>query len=65
MNRLSTEKSPYLRHSAHQKIDWHPWSDEAFEAAKKEDKPIFLSSGAVWCYWCHVMARESFEDEGI
>lgn len=65
MNRLSTEKSPYLRHSAHQKIDWHPWSDEAFEAAKKEDKPVFLSSGAVWCHWCHVMASECFEDEEI
>jgi uncharacterized protein YyaL (SSP411 family) len=65
MNRLSTEKSPYLRHSSHQKIDWHPWSDEVFEEAKHQNKPIFLSSGAVWCHWCHVMARECFEDEEI
>ena len=65
MNKLSTEKSPYLRHSAHQKIDWRPWSDEAFETAEKNDKPVFLSSGAVWCHWCHVMARECFEDEEI
>jgi uncharacterized protein len=65
MNRLSREKSPYLKHSAHQKIDWNPWSDEAFERAKKEDKPIFLSTGAIWCHWCHVMAKECFEDEEI
>jgi len=65
MNRLASEKSPYLSHSAHQKIDWYPWSDEAFERAKKEDKPVFLSSGAIWCHWCHVMARECFEDEEI
>src|SRR4030066_335961 len=65
MNRLSGEKSPYLRHAASQKIDWHPWSDEAFERAKKEDKPIFLSTGAVWCHWCHVMAKECFEDKQI
>jgi len=65
MNRLSKERSPYLSHSASQKIDWYPWSDEAFEKAKKEDKPLFLSSGAIWCHWCHVMARECFEDEEI
>ncbi len=63
MNRLSNEQSPYLRRAAHQKVDWHPWSEEAFERARREDKPIFLSSGAAWCHWCHVMARESFEDE--
>ena len=63
MNRLANEKSAYLRHAAHQKIDWYPWSDEAFEIARQEDKPVFLSSGAVWCHWCHVMAKESFEDE--
>ena len=62
MNRLANEKSAYLKHAAHQKIDWHPWSEEAFEKAKQEDKPVFLSSGAVWCHWCHVMAKESFED---
>ena len=65
MNRLSGEKSPYLRHAAYQKIDWYPWSDEAFERAIKEDKPIFLSTGAIWCHWCHVMAKECFENEEI
>ena len=65
MNRLSKEKSPYLRHSAHQKVDWYPWSDDAFEVARREDKPIFLSSGAIWCHWCHVMAKECFEDGEI
>ena len=63
MNRLANEKSAYLQHAAHQKIDWHPWSEEAFELARHEDKPVFLSTGAVWCHWCHVMAKESFEDE--
>jgi uncharacterized protein YyaL (SSP411 family) len=62
MNRLAQEKSAYLRHAAQQKIDWHPWSEEAFEKAQREDKPVFLSSGAIWCHWCHVMAKESFED---
>src|SRR4030043_1739686 len=65
MNRLFKEKSPYLKHSAYQKIDWYPWSDEAFEAAKQEDKPVFLSSGAIWCHWCHIMAKECFENEEI
>jgi uncharacterized protein YyaL (SSP411 family) len=65
MNRLSKEKSPYLKNSAYQKIDWYPWSDEAFEAAKQEDKPVFLSSGAIWCHWCHIMAKECFENEEI
>lgn len=63
MTRLAQERSPYLRHAAGQPIDWYPWSDEAFERAKQEDKPVFLSSGGVWCHWCHVMAKESFEDE--
>ncbi len=63
MNRLANEKSSYLKHAANQKIDWYPWSDEAFEKARQEDKPVFLSTGAVWCHWCHVMAKESFEDE--
>jgi uncharacterized protein len=62
MNKLANEKSPYLRHATHQKIHWYPWSDEAFDKARKEDKPVFLSSGAIWCHWCHVMAKESFED---
>ncbi len=63
MNRLANEKSPYLKHAAHQKIDWYPWSEKAFEKARQEDKPVFLSTGAVWCHWCHVMAKESFEDD--
>jgi uncharacterized protein YyaL (SSP411 family) len=65
MNRLSSEKSAYLRHAAGQPVDWYPWGDEAFERAAAEDKPVFLSSGAVWCHWCHVMARESFEDPEV
>ncbi|MEW6109560.1 MAG: thioredoxin domain-containing protein [Nitrospirota bacterium] len=65
MNRLSNEKSAYLKHSSSQKIDWYPWSEEAFEKAKQEDKPVFLSSGAIWCHWCHVMAGECFADDGI
>ena len=65
MNRLIDAKSPYLRHAAHQEIDWYPWGDEPFDRASKEDKPIFLSSGAVWCHWCHVMAKECFEDPEV
>ena len=65
MNRLVKEKSAYLQHAARQKIDWYSWSEEAFEKAAKEDKPVFLSSGAIWCHWCHVMARESFEDDEV
>lgn len=65
MNRLAKERSAYLRHAADQRIDWYPWCEEAFEEARKQDKPIFLSSGAIWCHWCHVMAEESFEDEEI
>ncbi len=63
MNRLAREQSPYLRHAAGQKVDWYPWSEEAFELARRLDKPVFLSTGAVWCHWCHVMAKESFSDE--
>jgi len=65
MNRLINEKSPYLRKAAHQKINWYPWCEEAFERAKAENKPVFLSSGAEWCHWCHVMAKESFEDPEV
>src|SRR3972149_7777978 len=61
-NRLATEKSAYLRSAAHQPIEWHPWGEEAFELAKRDDKPILLDIGAVWCHWCHVMDRESYED---
>jgi len=65
LNRLSKENSPYLKHASHQQIDWYPWSEEAFAVAREQDKPVFLSSGAIWCHWCHVMARECFEDEEI
>jgi uncharacterized protein YyaL (SSP411 family) len=65
MNRLANERSAYLRKASNQMIDWYPWSEEAFEKARSEDKPVFLSSGAVWCHWCHVMAKESFENEEV
>ncbi|HEY2861408.1 MAG TPA: thioredoxin domain-containing protein [Terracidiphilus sp.] len=61
-NRLEQASSSYLRSARHQPVDWHPWSAEAFSRAKKEDKPILLDIGAVWCHWCHVMDRESYED---
>ncbi|MCX6170101.1 MAG: thioredoxin domain-containing protein [Ignavibacteriales bacterium] len=62
-NRLINEKSPYLLQHAHNPVNWYPWSDEAFEKAKREDKPVFLSIGYSTCHWCHVMEHESFEDE--
>jgi uncharacterized protein len=61
-NRLIHEKSPYLLQHAFNPVDWFPWGDEAFEVAKEQDKPIFLSIGYSTCHWCHVMAHESFED---
>ncbi|HWR56272.1 MAG TPA: thioredoxin domain-containing protein [Negativicutes bacterium] len=61
-NRLVNVKSPYLLQHAYNPVDWYPWGDEAFEKAKREDKPIFLSIGYSTCHWCHVMERESFED---
>ena len=64
-NKLSREKSPYLLQHQNNPVDWYPWSDEAFQKAKNEDKPIFLSIGYSTCHWCHVMAHESFEDENI
>jgi uncharacterized protein YyaL (SSP411 family) len=64
-NRLITEKSPYLLQHAYNPVNWFPWSDEAFEKAKSEDKPVFLSIGYSTCHWCHVMERESFEDEEV
>ncbi len=64
-NRLIHEKSPYLLQHAHNPVDWYPWGEEAFEKAKKENKPIFLSIGYSTCHWCHVMERESFENESI
>ncbi len=65
INRLILEDSPYLLQHAHNPVDWHPWSDAAFEQAKREGKPIFLSIGYSTCHWCHVMERESFEDPEI
>ena len=64
-NRLAGETSPYLLQHAHNPVDWHPWGPEALARAKAEDKPIFLSIGYSACHWCHVMERESFEDESI
>lgn len=64
-NRLSEETSPYLLQHANNPVDWYPWSQEAFELAKKQDKPIFLSVGYSTCHWCHVMAHESFENGQI
>jgi uncharacterized protein YyaL (SSP411 family) len=64
-NRLAAETSPYLLQHAHNPVDWFPWGDEAFARARAEDKPIFLSVGYSSCHWCHVMERESFEDESI
>lgn len=64
-NRLIKEKSPYLQQHSYNPVDWYPWSAEAFNKAKNENKPIFLSIGYSTCHWCHVMAHESFEDPEI
>ncbi len=64
-NRLITQKSPYLLQHAYNPVDWFPWCDEAFEKAKNENKPIFLSIGYSTCHWCHVMEKESFEDQEV
>lgn len=64
-NALAKEKSPYLLQHAHNPVNWMPWGDEAIAKAKAEDKPIFLSSGYSTCHWCHVMERESFENEEV
>ena len=64
-NRLANETSPYLLQHAHNPVNWYPWGDAAFEKAKAEDKPVFLSIGYSTCHWCHVMAHESFEDDDI
>ncbi len=64
-NRLKDSASPYLRSAAQQPIDWHEWGDAAFARAKSEDKPILLDIGAVWCHWCHVIDRESYENVEI
>lgn len=65
MNRLANETSPYLLSHAHNPVDWYPWGPEALERARAEGRPIFLSIGYSACHWCHVMERESFENEGV
>lgn len=64
-NRLAKEKSPYLLQHANNPVNWYPWSEEAFELAERENKPIFLSIGYSTCHWCHIMEKESFEDEEV
>src|SRR5664279_4245895 len=65
MNRLQYETSPYLRQHAHNPVDWYAWKPEAFERARLEQKPILVSIGYSTCHWCHVMERESFENEAV
>jgi uncharacterized protein YyaL (SSP411 family) len=65
MNRLANESSPYLRQHAGNPVDWYPWGDEAFDRARREDKPVLLSVGYSACHWCHVMAHESFEQPDV
>src|SRR5438128_164929 len=65
MNRLARERSPYLLQHAHNPVDWFAWGDEAFAKARAEDKPIFLSIGYSTCHWCHVMEKESFENDSV
>jgi uncharacterized protein YyaL (SSP411 family) len=64
-NRLKDSASPYLRSAAHQPIDWYEWGESAFSRAKSEDKPVLLDIGAVWCHWCHVIDRESYENPDV
>jgi uncharacterized protein len=64
-NRLKNSASPYLRSAAHQPIDWYEWGESAFARARNEDKPVLLDIGAVWCHWCHVIDRESYEDAEV
>ena len=64
-NRLIREKSPYLLQHAYNPVDWYPWGEEAFAKARRENKPIFLSIGYSTCHWCHVMERESFENDAV
>jgi len=65
LNRLKNSASPYLRSAAHQPIEWHEWGEEAFEKARAQQKPVLLDIGAVWCHWCHVIDRESYENPEI
>ena len=64
-NRLASAASAYLQSAAHQPIHWYPWGEEAFAAARAQDRPVLLDIGAVWCHWCHVMDGESYEDPGV
>ncbi|HRH39065.1 MAG TPA: DUF255 domain-containing protein, partial [Flavobacteriales bacterium] len=64
-NRLSHESSPYLLQHAHNPVDWYPWGDEAFAKAKTENKLVLVSIGYSSCHWCHVMERESFENDSV
>ena len=64
-NRLGASLSPYLRAHADNPVDWYPWGDEAFAAARERDVPVLVSIGYATCHWCHVMARESFSDPAI
>src|SRR5438128_6889253 len=63
--RLADSPSPYLQMHAGNPVDWYPWGEEAFEKARREDKPIFLSIGYSTCHWCHVMERESYNDPEV
>ncbi len=65
MNQLGQSKSPYLLQHAHNPVDWMEWGEAAFARAREEKKPIFLSIGYSTCHWCHVMERESFENESV
>jgi len=62
-NHLKNEHSPYLQQHADNPVDWYPWGEEAFQKARKEHKPIFLSIGYSSCHWCHVMEHESFKNK--
>ena len=64
-NSLAQAASAYLRSAMHQPIHWHEWGEEAFAAAQRENKPILLDIGAVWCHWCHVMDHESYDDPEV
>src|SRR5437667_3546581 len=65
LNSLSRAASAYLRSAMHQPIQWHEWGEEAFDLAKRENKPMLLDIGAVWCHWCHVMDRESYDNPEV
>src|SRR5579872_7515159 len=65
LNSLARASSAYLRSAMHQPIQWHEWGEEAFAAAQRDNKPMLLDIGAVWCHWCHVMDRESYDDPEV